>query len=183
MKKCLLLFASVFMLAACSAPKYAYYFDHYDYNSGKKKAEAPETIIAQNRLSAPEMSPLQIDQDAVVANAESRIKKIDRAPVTVKDKESFEKKYSAMSKSEKKEFKKELKSEIKKYIKAKKSGDNIASVDKTKAMDHDLKMALIFGAVAIGLSLFGGVNSVFWVLGVVATVIAIVFLILWLSKQ
>ena len=37
MKKYLLLIASVLLLAACSSPKYAYYFDHYDYNSGKKK--------------------------------------------------------------------------------------------------------------------------------------------------
>jgi hypothetical protein len=183
MKKYLLLIVSVLLFAACSTPKYAYYFDHYDYNSGKKKAEDPKAILAQTMLSTPEMSPLQINRDAVVASAERRIKNVEKVPVAINDKEAFEKKYSAMSRTEKKEFRKELKSEIKKYIKAKKAGDNIASIEETKAMDHDLKMALIFGAVGIGLSLFGTVNSIFWILGVISTVIAIVFLIIWLAKQ
>ncbi len=83
MKKYLLLIASVLMLTACSTPKYAYYFDHYDYNSGKKKAKNPKTIIAQNMLATPEMSPLQINQEAVVASAESRIMNVEKVTVTV----------------------------------------------------------------------------------------------------
>ena len=83
----------------------------------------------------------------------------------------------------KKEFRKELKSEIKKYIKAKKSGDNIASITDTKVLDHDLKMALIFGIVAILLTAFAGLNPVFWILGVISAVIAIVFLISWIADQ
>ena len=50
-------------------------------------------------------------------------------------------------------------------------------------MDNDLKMALIFAVVAIVLSAFGGVNSIFWILGVIATVVAIVFFIKWLAEQ
>lgn len=183
MKKYLLLIASMLMLAACSTPKYAYYFDHYDYNIGKKKTESPKTIIAQNMLATPEMSPLRINQDAVVASAESRIMNVEKVPVTANDKKTFEKKYSTMSRSEKKEFRKELKSEIKKFIKAKKSGDNIASISDTKVLDHDLKMALIFGIVAILLTALYGVNPVFWILGVISAVIAIVFLISWIADQ
>lgn len=182
MKKYLLLFTSVLLLASCSTPKYAYYFDHYDYNSGKKKI-APAGELAQVTLSTPETSPLQLDHASVTASAESRLTNVENVPVAVKEKALLEKKYSSLSRAEKREFRKELKSEIKQMVKAAKSGEGISSIAATKAMDHDLKMALIFGIVGIVLSAFGGVNSVFWVLGTVAVVVALVFLIIWLSKQ
>jgi TPP-dependent pyruvate/acetoin dehydrogenase alpha subunit len=56
------------------------------------------------------------------------------APVA--EKKLIEKKYSGLSKAEKKEFRKELKAEIKKAIKNKKAGD---SVNDTKALDYNLK--------------------------------------------
>jgi uncharacterized protein YcfL/F0F1-type ATP synthase assembly protein I len=183
MKKYLLLIISALLLAACSSPKYTYHFDHYDYNSGKKKLEIPSSDLAQTTLVTPETSPLTIDQEALTASAESRVTKVEAGRVTLDDQALLKKKYAAMSKTEKKEFRKELKSEIKKMIKAKKSGESITSVADTKVMDHDLKMALIFGVVGIVLSAFGGVNSVFWILGIISTVIAIVFLIKWLAEQ
>jgi len=183
MKKYLLLFTSVLLLASCSSPKYTYNFDHYDYNSGKKKVQSPETRLAQTSLPTPELSPLQLNQDAVTASAASRIKNAENIPVMVKDRSLFEKKYNTLSKTEKKEFRKELKSEFKKMIKAKKSGESITSITGNKAMEYDLKMALIFGIVGIVLSAFGGVNSVFWILGVISIVIAFVFLIKWLAEQ
>jgi uncharacterized protein YcfL len=183
MKKYLLLVISALLLAACSSPKYTYHFDHYDYNSGKKKLEIQHPDLAQNMLATPEVSPLTMNQEALTASADSRMTKVEAAPVTLNDLTVLKKKYAAMSKPEKKEFRKELKSEVKKMIKAKKSGESINSVDDTKAMDHDLKMALIFGIVGIVLSAFGGVNSVFWILGIISTVIAIVFLIKWLAEQ
>lgn len=184
MKKYLLLIASVLLFAACSSPKYAYYFDHYDYNSGKKNIETPATYLAQSDISTPEMSPLLLDEQAVSASAESKIKPVEYAPAMVKEKAALlEQKYKSLSKTEKKEFRKELKSEIKKMIKAKKSGESINSIAEKTAMDHDLKMALIFGIVGIVLSAFGGVNSIFWILGVISTVIAIVFLIKWIAEQ
>lgn len=181
--------ASVLLLAACSSPKYAYYFDHYDYNSGKKKVETSDTRLAQTMLPAPEMSPLQINQDAVTGSAEARIKKVENVPVVAEPKSLseqkalLEKKYSSLTRSEKKEFRKELKSEVKRIIKAKKNGESIASITEKMAMDSDLKMALIFGIVAIVLSAFGGANSIFWILGTISAVIALVFLIIWIGKQ
>ena len=183
MKKYLLLIASVLLLAACSSPKYAYYFDHYDYNSGKKKAETPDTRLAQTMLPAPEMSPLQINQEAVTGSAEMRIKNIENIPVIAEQKALLEQKYSSLTKAEKREFRNELKSEVKKIIKAKKNGESISSITEKMAMDSDLKMALIFGIVAIVLSAFGGANSIFWILGTVSAVIALVFLIIWIGKQ
>ena len=186
MKKYLLLIASVLLLAACSSPKYAYYFDHYDYNSGKKKVETPTTHLAETTLSTPELSPLKLNEEAVTASAEGKIKMVETTPVpvmTVKEQALLKQKYSSLSKAEKKEFRKELKSEVKKMIKAKKSGESISSIAERTAMDSDLKNALIFGIVGIVLSAFGGVNSIFWILGIIATVIAIVFLIKWLAEQ
>jgi hypothetical protein len=190
MKKYLLLIVSVLMLAACSTPKYAYYFDHYDYNSGKKKSQNAESLLAQQMLSTPETSPLQINQEAVTASAGSRIVALKNEPVkattpvlTEADKKAFAEKYKAMSKAEKKDFRRELKSEVKKIMKAKKSGKSVDSIAATKAMDSDLKMALIFGIVAIVLTAFAGVNAVFWILGVIAFVVAIVFFIQWLANQ
>jgi hypothetical protein len=183
MKKYLLLIASVLLLGACSSPKYAYYFDHYDYNSGKKKLEIRDAQLAQIMLAKPELSPLQINEEAVTASAESRLKNVENVPVTVNDKALLEQKYSSLSKIEKKEFRRELKSVVKKMIKAKKSGQSIDSIKETQAMDHDLKMALIFGIVAIVLSAFGGANSIFWILGTISAVIALVFLIMWIAEQ
>jgi len=189
MKKYLLLIASVVFLAACSSPKYAYYFDHYDYNSGKKKAEISDVQLAQIHLTTPQLSPLRINQHAVTASAESRIKNVENVPVMVtqhfrpEDRALLEQKYSSLTKAEKRAFRKELKSEVKEIIKAKKNGEDIKSIMEKKAMDNDLKMALIFGIVAIVLSAFGGANSIFWILGTVAAVVALVFLIIWIGKQ
>lgn len=188
MKKSLLLIASVILFAACSSPKYAYYFDHYDYNSGKKKIETSDVQLARTTLSTPELSPLQLNRDAVTASAENRIKNVENVPVVInkirpEEKALLEQKYSSLTKAEKRAFRKELKSEVKEIIKAKRNGEDIKSIMEKKAMDNDLKMALIFGIVAIVLSAFGGANSIFWILGTVSAVIALVFLIIWIGKQ
>jgi F0F1-type ATP synthase assembly protein I len=183
MKKLLLLITSVLLLAACSPPRYTYNFDHYDYNSGKKKADIEKALIAQKMMASPDISPLQIDERAVTASAENRIAQAEKVKLATADASAFAKKYSTMTKAEKKDFRKELKSEVKKIIKAKKSGESITAITATKAMDHDLKMALIFGIVGIVLGAFAGVNPVFWILGVISGVIAIVFLISWLADQ
>ena len=50
-------------------------------------------------------------------------------------------------------------------------------------MDNDLKLAIIFGAVGLTLTLFGGINEAFWILGVISIVVGVVFLIKWLVRQ
>jgi len=176
------------LLASCSAPKYSYYFDHYDYNSGKKKANAEKALLATT-ASAPEAeksklteSPLILEENTVVASTENVVATPSVA-VPVVDKASVGKKYTDMTRAEKKEFRKEVKTAIKEYAKAKRSGDHGAAVAATKAMDYNLKMAIIFGAVALTLSFFGGVNSVFWIISVVTLVIGVVFFIKWIAEQ
>lgn len=186
MKNFISLLASVLLLAACSAPKYSYYFDHYDYNSGKKKAQAEKAALAANTLqSTPqtEESPLSLQEEAVVASAANKAAAPVKSTAPVMEKVAAGKKYTDLTKTEKKEFRKTLKTEVKKYMKAKKSGDNGTSTADTKALDYNLKMAIIFGAVALTLSFFGGVNSVFWVLSVVSLVIGVVFFVKWIAEQ
>jgi hypothetical protein len=181
MKNILLFAVAILLLAACSTPKYAYYFDHYDYNSGRKKA--PVTDVAVN-APAPEMtSPLLIDQQNVAASTET--KSVSKAaPSTVAaEKSLLNKKYSSLSKEEKKAFRAEVKTAMKDLKKLKKDMKDGKSVKETQVMDYNLKMAIIFGAVALTLSFFGGVNSIFWILSVVALVVGVVFFIKWIAEQ
>ncbi len=177
MKRYFILVIAVVMMASCSSPKYAYHFDHYDYNSGKKNNKQ-EAISVSGQAE----TIFSVDQETLVASAsEDAVVITESAPLVTS--ESVAKSYKEMSKTERKEFRKELKKEMKNYSKALKSGDHEASVEATKAMDKDLKMAIIFGAVGLTLNLFGGVNSVFWVLGVIAIVIGVVFFVRWVTRQ
>lgn len=186
MRNLISVLAGLVLLASCSTPKYSYNFDYYDYNSGKKNAEA--VLITQSAepasAIADESSPLLLNEEEVTASAgvASPPAPISTLESSVKTTKAAPKKYSDLSKAEKKEFRKALKTELKKYIKAKKSGEGNVGKD-TKAMDYNLKMAIIFGAVAVTLSFFGGVNSVFWILSVVSLVIGVVFLVKWLAEQ
>lgn len=178
MKHLVTLVVSVLVLASCSTPKYTYNFDYYDYNSGRKKAEA-EKLLANNETQTPivaeeETSPLTLTREDAVASAG------EAAPIPV-TKATVAKKYTDMSKSEKKEFRKTVKKEFKTYLKAKKGDGNVGK--ETQALDYNLKMAIIFGAVALTLSFFGGVNSVFWIASVIALVIGVVFFIKWIAEQ
>lgn len=187
MKTIFALFASVLLLASCSAPKYTYHFDHYDYNSGKKKKAEAEIILTEkptvpsNSISI-EDSPLTIQKEAVVASIETAVS-IPEEKTSTQRTLATGKTYKEMSKGEKKEFRKALKTEIKNYVKAKKSGESVKSTAETKAMDYNLKMAIIFGAVALTLSFFGGVNSVFWIISVISLVVGVVFFIKWIAEQ
>jgi 5'-3' exonuclease len=179
MKNFLLILCAVLLFAACSAPKYSYNFDHYDYNTGRKQAAAKQD---EPRLQSEEArSPLIVAEESIVASIAPVVAETKKASLSNTDKKTIASKIVSMSKAERKELKKDLKAEIKKF-KAKK-GDNGASVNATKAMDHDLKLAAIFGAVGLILTLLGGAGHVFWVLGVIALVIGAVFFIKWLSRQ
>jgi hypothetical protein len=181
MKNIILSVLGVLLLASCSAPKYTYFFDHYDYNSGKKtKVTEQDLTMSAEKLN----SPLHYDENALIASADQNfvLAQPEMYSTSVADKKAMEKKFSSMSRDEKKAFKKELKNEVKSILKSKKKAEGYADKD-AKVMDYNLKMAIIFAAVAVTLSFFGGVNSVFWILSVVALVIGVVFFIKWLAEQ
>lgn len=177
MKRILLLVSAAMVVAACSAPKTAYYFDRYDYNSGRK-----------NVVMHPEQQPIPLDATALSASAENVPADFPHQPVKAETKpvnapEASPKKYSDMTKAEKKEFRREVKKDFKAYVKAVKKGDAVERAEATAAMDNDLKLAIIFGAVGLTLTLFGAINEAFWILGVISIVVGVVFLIKWLVRQ
>ena len=165
---------ALLVFASCSSPKYAYYFDHYDYNAGKKK-KAEE-------LSA--TSPLAIDESTLSASiAEEPIVVVDEKNTTVSEekvaqaKAELANKFSTMTKAEKKEFKREIKAEVKKALKEKKDDD---AMQKAR-LEHDMRYAAIFGAIGVVLLIIGG--DVLSILGAVALLIGLYFFIKWLSRQ
>ena len=157
---------ALIVITSCSSPKYAYNFDTYDYNSGKKNQH--------DKIVDNESNPLRVAPETLLASKENNIllpaekDKVD-SPVTVK------KTYAQMSKSERKEFR----SDLKKFIKEKK--ESIKAAKKTNAMDNDLKLAAIFGAVGLVALIISG--DVFYILGGIALIIGVVFFVKWLVRQ
>lgn len=168
------------VLASCSTPKYAYKFDHYDYNSGKapaKISDGPEEAL---------FSPLVIEEPVFSASTSRNVMPTQASQTLTSNKTESEvlaKNYKSLTKTERKEFRKEVKKEFKNYVKAVKNGDHVQVTKATSVMDNDLRMAIIFGAVGLTLTLFGGVNEAFAILGVIAIVVGVVFLIKWLLRQ
>lgn len=170
MKKIVTLLTGALIITACSTPKYAYYFDKYDYNSGRK----PSTEISQHIESK---TPLALTPESLTASAE-----VNAAPTPVAQpvaSQQLSEKIASMTKAERKQLKKDLKT----YAKESKKADSGNSVHATKAWDHDLKMATIFGIAAVVLTSFYFASPVFYILGIAALVVAIVFFIKWVSRQ
>jgi hypothetical protein len=188
MRKYLLPLTAIIM-AACSSPKYTYHFDEFDYNSGKGKHVSTSTVNDGEALSEDvraTMNPLDVDNETLVASVDNKNvmlpRSSDNRTVASNDKSlSSSKTYKEMSKAERRSFRKEAKSLIRTYIKAKKAGDEVKAAEAVKAMDQDLKMAAIFGAVGIVALIIGG--DVFWVIGGIAMIIGVVFFVLWLTRQ
>ncbi|HEX5170539.1 MAG TPA: hypothetical protein VFW11_15285 [Cyclobacteriaceae bacterium] len=176
MRKYLSLMAAGLILASCSSPKYTYYFDRQDYNAGKKQNARESLALTEKQEESKIESPLKLDPQTLVASADNSAAVLNESKAEVASKS-----YKEMTKTEKKEFRKEAKTLIKSYVKAKKAGDEVKAAEAAAAMDHDLKLAAIFGAVGIVALIIGG--DVFWIIGGIALIIGVVFFVLWLSRQ
>lgn len=187
MRKYLIVSVAI-LLASCSSRKYAYHFDNFDYNSGREqlsRAIVADAKTPDAQINAVVESPLKMEADRLVASADNSHMVID-APVKASEAvavtdESPARSYKEMSKAERKAFRKEAKELVKTYIKAKRAGDEVKATEAAQAMDQDLKMAAIFGAVGIVALIIGG--DVFWIIGGIALIIGVVFFVLWLSRQ
>lgn len=192
MRKSLFYVIFACLFAACSAPKYTYYFDHYDYQAGKKAAQASATTVPTAHVEEAvevEIEPLRLDESTLVASADEhhvviskpKIRPSEPVEEVMKVDEAPAKRYKDMSRSEKRAFRKEAKQLMRSYIEAKKEGNDVKAAEATKMMDNDLKMAAIFGAVGLVALLIGG--DVFWIIGGISLIIGVVFFVLWLSRQ
>lgn len=179
MRKYLILLAAVSIMASCSTPKHAYYFDKHDYNAGKKQAKTNSVSTEVVDLDSPKETSFKVDPEMLTASTSKEVIAINEAKA--EETKETAKSYKEMSKAERKEFRKEAKSLMKTYIKATKSGDKEKAAEAAAAMDHDLKLAAIFGAVGIVALIIGG--DVFWIIGGIAMIIGVVFFVMWLVRQ
>jgi hypothetical protein len=168
MKTKLLLLVIVALGAACSAPKSTFYFSYHDYQAGKRLAKVQEVQQAQaaqpsNELASvtPMLPPTIIESPSLPAPT--------NAPETK----------PAVTKAEQKALAKEIKQQVKSAVKQAKK----LSPPAPTAMDNDLKMAAIFGAIGLGLGLLFGVSAIIGFIGFVAIVVGLFFLIRWLLRQ
>jgi hypothetical protein len=166
MKIRLLLLACVALLAAaCSAPKTAYKFDYHDYNAGRKTKDVKQEVAANP-------GPTPVQSESLVAMETTTT---EPAVVIAEGKT-----YENMTKKERRSFVKEVKKEIRKIIK---KNDNVQESHETKALEKDLRLAAIFGAVGVVGLILGGVSEAFWIIGAIALIIGVVFFVKWLIRQ
>ncbi|MFZ2907459.1 MAG: hypothetical protein WAZ98_14740 [Cyclobacteriaceae bacterium] len=173
MKKCMLFLAATIALASCSTPKYTYYFDHYNYAAGKKNPLQGTALETKEQEYV-----LAIDERTLTASAkESEVFVAEPASVesTAITKEEAVSRIKSMSKEERNELKREAKRLVKQNKKEVKSSQAIT------ALDNDVKLASIFGAVGIVLLIIGG--DVLYVLGAIALLVGLYFFIRWLIHQ
>jgi uncharacterized membrane protein len=172
MKKYIAPLLALLVISSCSTPKYTYHFDYYDYNSGKKKAQSQPVTVSVERPAME--STIVIDEETLVASAKDHEVYVAK-PAPVVSKEEAVAKLNSLSREEKKELKKEVKRYVKENKKAIKEGKA------PTALENDVKLAAIFGAVGIVLLIIGG--EVLYILGAVALLIGLYFLIRYLARQ
>lgn len=157
-----------FLIVGCSTPRYAYHFDHYDYRSAKK---------TEKIANASEMQPADFDLDPTTLVA-SR----SDAPVlaaTSGEAKAATVAFRNLNRSERKMARREIKREIRNYVRSYKAG--VTSTQQSHAMDNDLRLAAIFGAIGIVGLLISG--NFFYIIGGIALIIGVVFFVKWLVRQ
>ncbi len=173
--------AAILILFSCSSPKYTYNFDYYDYNSGRKPAANNKS---NESLTATSAEPLKIDRNELVAASyKGVVIPSDQITINAKVVSTGTAKIKELSRAEKKHLRSELRDYVKNHAKERKATDEVASVNAAQQLDDDLKLAIIFGAIGITFAILGGINTVFWVIGVIGLIVGLVFFIRWISTQ
>ncbi len=172
MKKIIYVLIVAIAASACSSPKYTASFNSYDKHTNHQTAAKSETVVAE-----------PVTEPVTIAQSEQLMASTSSAPVDIKSapKEEVRKTYIQMTKTERKELRTYLRSDIKSYVKEQKKNMGIESAKETSAMDNDLKLAAIFGAVGIVAMFIGG--DVFWIIGGIALIVGVVFFVKWLVRQ
>lgn len=173
----LLFLLALVTLASCSSPKYTYHFDKYDYSNGKSKNAAKSEV--DGVLRSAEVAPITASEQTLLASAADEVTYLPTEQVLLSD--NTDRKFTVLTKEEKREIRKEAVKSIKEYVKAVKAGDNDKANEMAKGMDSDLRWAAIFGAAGIVSLIIGG--DVFYIIGAVALIVGVVFFIKWLTRQ
>jgi hypothetical protein len=154
------------LLVSCSAPKFAGQPAHGN--------EPNYTYTGDPSV------PLPMDESTLVASISDEHVYLAAVPEGTSAPAPASKTIT-LTREEKKELRKEAVKQIKAYTKAVKQGDKAMAAEMRQAMDSDLKMAAIFGAVGIVSFIIGG--DVFHVIGAIAFIIGVVFFVKWLLRQ
>lgn len=163
-----LLMSALLLAASCASPKYTYYFDHYDYRAGKKldDGKLQEVNTAATSTALPDQLLASNKGTLVEGQSNHRIVPTEKREVRLGQ--------SLVNKAERRE----LRQQIKKYIRDIKED----KVEAGKAnLDHDLKLAAIFGSVGVVALIIG--TDAFVVIGGIALIIGVVFFVTWLMRQ
>jgi len=157
---------SLFSLASCATQKMTTSFT------------TPGSPVEYHRM-APIPTALAEPSTPVLLTSTSKLVPPPAKPNTVQE---FKKVYLSLTKHQKKEFRRELKKELKTYVKNKNSGLKVESTQSSgSGIDHDLKLALIFGIIGIlVLALLSGQAAA--VIGTILVIVGIVFFIKWLIE-
>lgn len=167
--------ACVALCFACSAPKMAYKFDYHDYNAGRKTKDVKQEVAA-NPGPVPVAPEQLVAMEPVKEEVPASIVSIEKPAVTAPAKT-----YEDMTKKERRELRREFKKEIKEIVKKK---DGVNSIEQSKAIDRDLKLAAIFGAVGlVSLLLWPVAYPFFSIIGGIAMIIGVIFFVKWLIRQ
>ncbi|MBX7127029.1 MAG: hypothetical protein K1X47_15140 [Cyclobacteriaceae bacterium] len=162
MKKIYLFLMASMMMASCSAPKYAYYFDRY--SPARKVAPASEKVYVASvekeadLTLAPTVEPVVVSQETPA--------------VTV------------LTGAEKKALKHAIRQAVRETKKSHRIQEQPVKVSHASSgMDHDLKLAAIFGAVGLVGLILGGSSGLFYIIGGISMIIGVVFFVKWLIRQ
>lgn len=182
MKKILYILLAVLVASACSSPKYTASFNNYDKYVSNQSA-VKSTVVVAEPISEPVTIAQSITEPVTIAQPEPLLASTSSAPVELKaaPKEEVRKTYIQMTKTERKVLRTHLRSEIKSYVKEQKKNLGVESTQANAAMDNDLKLAAIFGAVGIVAMFIGG--DVFYIIGGIALIVGVVFFVKWLVRQ
>lgn len=165
MKNRVIVLLSIGVLASCSAPRYSYYFDHHTYPVRKNPTavEPASPSDVSTRLSA------SVTKESVTLPETQTV----ASPVS-------QKALLTLTKTERKVLRHQLRSAIRNYPVVRKELNSAQTV-KASEMDHDLKLAIIFGAVGIVALVIPG--TVFYIIGAIALLIGVVFFVKWIIRQ
>lgn len=165
MKNRIILALAVVILVSCSAPKYSYYFSHQ--KQGQVAVQTPVSSPVETISVDPQLLTVSTSEAPVV------ISKTAAAPI-------IKKTYFQMNRLERKTLRHQLKKDIKSYLAAKKNFNSVKGAQ-ASGMDHDLKLAVIFGAVGVVGLIIGG--DVFYIVGAIMLLIGVVFFVKWIIRQ
>jgi len=180
--KQLLFVALVALITACSSPRYAANF-HY-YKSNPDLARGNGVMKTQESIIAP------IEPEKLVASANNKSTGvIEKTPTPIVPMgigkvvaaDHVRKAYFQMNKAERHDLRKALKAVLKNKAVTHPSNAPRSGQSWWQGWDQDLKLAAIFGA--IGTTAMIIYVEPFFVIGVVALIVGLVFFIKWFVRQ